>query len=79
MRKDIARIVHDRPQLSFDRFFFKSFGDSALILELVFFVESSEYENYVDAQHELNLIIKKYVEEHGISMAFPSQTLYLKK
>lgn len=77
-QKKLQELVELEDKLTFDRCFFKSFGDSALIVELVFFVESGEFIDYANAQHALNLKIKTFTEEHGISMAFPTQTVHVK-
>lgn len=79
LRKKLQELVESQKQLTFDRCFFKSFGDSALTVELVFFVESGEFIDYANAQHQLNLDIKDYTETQGIYMAFPTQTVHVKQ
>lgn len=66
-------------QVRFDRAHFHEFGDSALIFEVVFFVDSPEYVEYMDARQTIALNIKEAFEREGIEMAFPTQTLYIKK
>ena len=62
-----------------ERVHFKSFGDSALLYEVVYYISTKEYKIYMDIQEEMNLELKQAFEKEKISMAYPTQTLYLKK
>ncbi len=62
-----------------DRVHFRTFDDSALTYEVVYYVESNEYMTYMDIQQEINLQIKESFEKEGIDMAYPTQTIYLNK
>jgi small-conductance mechanosensitive channel len=73
------RIIKEIEICEFDRVHFKEFGDSALLFEIVYFVNTSNYVTYMDAQQKINLEIKEEFEKAGINMAFPSQTIYLAK
>lgn len=66
-------------RVSFDRIHLKTFGDSALIHELVYYVESSDYNEYVQSENDVNMVIKDYCEEKSLGLAFPTQTIHLKK
>jgi len=61
----------------FDRAHFKGFGDSALIYEVVYWVESPEYPAFMDAQQRINFAIVRAFEEIGVEMAYPTRTLYV--
>lgn len=61
-----------------DRVHFTSFGDSALIFELVYFVESADYNEYLHIQHEFNLDLLERFAKHGIEFAYPTQTIHTK-
>lgn len=63
----------------FDRVHFIELGDSALIYEVVYFVESSDYTEYMDTQQKINLGLMEVLEKEGIEFAYPTQTLYVKK
>lgn len=63
----------------FDRSHFQSFGDSALLFETVYFVESEDYTKYMDIQQDINLGVKEAFEKEGIAMAYPTTTVYLAK
>jgi small-conductance mechanosensitive channel len=61
----------------FDRAHFASFGDSALTFETVYYVESADYNAYMDIQQAINLGLVERFEEREIEFAYPTQTLYL--
>lgn len=75
----IQKIIESEDKLRFDRVHFVSFGDSALIFEIVFYILSPEYSDYVDSQQSINLKIKDIFESEGIEIAYPTQTLHIKK
>lgn len=75
----IKKIVDDEPITRFDRAYFTTFGDSALLFEFVYYIQSSEYEEYLKAQQDMNFKIKEKFEKLGIEMAFPTQTVHLVK
>ncbi len=71
----IKAIVADTPGTRFDRAHFKSFADSSLQFEAVYFSKSSDYVPMMDAQQSVNLgILRKFAAE-GIEFAFPTQTV----
>lgn len=75
----MKNIVDGVEGMRFDRAHLKSFGDSALLFELVYFVESEDYVVYMDANHTFNLRLKAVFEQEGIEFAFPTQTIYVEK
>lgn len=60
-----------------DRAHFKSFGDSSLDFEVVYFVESGDYNLYMDRQQSINLGIMERCAKEGIEFAFPTRTVHL--
>lgn len=62
-----------------DRIHFKEFGPSSLNFEVVYYLDSSDYNKYMDTQEAINLAIKRQFEKRSIVMAFPTQTIYIKK
>lgn len=58
-----------------DRVHFTSFGDSALIFEVVYYIESSDYTQYLDIQQAFNFDLMQRFAELGIEFAYPTQTL----
>lgn len=63
----------------FDRSHFKNFGDFSLNYEIVYYINSSDYNDYMNVQQEINLSIVEAFEEHDISIAFPTQTIHVHK
>lgn len=79
IKQIVKKVIDDAPNCTLDRVNFKSFGDSSLIFEIVYYIESSDYYIYMDTQEIINLEIKEKVEKLGIDFAFPSTTVYLRK
>ena len=75
----IRKIIKDVKLCTPDRIHFKEFGDSGLIFEIVYFVDSNSYKESMGARQEINLEIKKAFEKEGIEMAFPTRTLHVNK
>jgi len=75
----IKTIVESVSDVRFDRAHFASYGDSALVFEVVYFVETSEYNTYMDRQQEINLAIMDKFSSEGIDFAYPTQMVYVKQ
>lgn len=75
----VTRIFEDLANARLDRVHFASFGDSALIFELVYYVESSDYNEFMDIQQEYNFKLMERFAELGIEFAYPTQTIYHKQ
>lgn len=73
----LKEIVTQQPALRFLRAHFKSFGDSALLFEVVYYVLNADYLSYMDAQQSINLAIHRRFSEEHIEFAYPTQTVYL--
>jgi len=59
---------------------FTQFGESALMLEYTFYVlNPDDYNLYLKTINNINLEIKQGFTKEKIEMAFPTQTLYIKK
>ncbi len=70
--KIIEKIEHAEP----DRVHFFKFADSSLDFEAVYYVDIGDYNKYMDVQQDINLGIVEAFEKEGISMAYPTRTLY---
>ncbi|MEL6381632.1 MAG: mechanosensitive ion channel family protein [Cyanobacteria bacterium J06626_18] len=75
----IQTIVEETEGVTFDRAHFLSFGDFSLNYEVVYYVETSDYAAYMNAQQQINLAIRDAFEAEGIEFAYPTQLLYLNK
>jgi small-conductance mechanosensitive channel len=75
----IEKIIKGVKDTTFDRAHFFSYGDFSLVFEVVYYVESSDYNKYMDTQQEINFGINKEFAARQIEFAYPTQTLYLNK
>lgn len=73
----VRAIVGTQEQARFDRAHFKSYGDSSLDFEVVYYVEIPDYATYMDIQHAVNLALYRKFEDERIEFAYPTRTLYL--
>jgi small-conductance mechanosensitive channel len=74
----IRKAVESRDNARFDRSHFKSFGDSALVFETVYFMTVPDYNSYMDTHQAINLELYQRFEAEEIEFAYPTQTLFLK-
>lgn len=73
----LREIVSSLELTRFDRAHLSAFGDSAYLYEVVYYVLSADYHQYMDIQQNINFrIIDAFTQEH-IEFAFPTQTLHL--
>ncbi|MCF7984925.1 MAG: mechanosensitive ion channel, partial [Thiohalocapsa sp.] len=67
------------PRTRFDRAHFVEYGDFALVFEIVYYVLSPDYDIYMDSQQAINLGIHRRFEEAGVSFAYPTQELIVRR
>lgn len=71
-------IIHENePKVRFDRAHFKGYGDSALLFEVVYYVLSPEYNQYMDIQQKINLALLRLLKDQGVEFAYPTRTLHI--
>jgi small-conductance mechanosensitive channel len=75
----IKNIVTTQEAATFDRAHFATFGAYSLNFEIVYFIESADYLQYMDTQQEINLKIFKAFAGEGIEFAYPTQTVLVDK
>ena len=73
----VERVIKEHQGARFDRAHFKSFGDFALIYEVVFYVLSPDYNVYMDLQQSINFRLFEEFQKAGIEFAYPTQQLYI--
>ena len=73
----IKSIIEEVDNTVFDRSHFQGYGDFALTFETVYYVTSSDYAVYMDAQQAINLQMYRTFEKRGIEFAYPTQTILL--
>lgn len=75
----VKKIIDGVKMTRFDRAHFNSFGDSALMFEVVYYVDSADYLDYANANQEIHLKLKEEFEKENIEFAYPTQTIFLEK
>lgn len=73
----VRQIIEKIELAEFDRAHFAAYGDFSLLFEIVYYVQSADYNIYMDIQQKINLDIRKAFEARGIEFAYPTQTLLL--
>jgi len=77
---NIIRKIGEKIDLvEMDRIYFKEFADFSLIFEIVYFLNSIDFDVYVKTREQINLAIKEAFEKEKIEMAYPTQTIFVKK
>lgn len=72
----VAEIIDRTPNANCDRAHFAGYGEYSLDFEVVYFINTNDYNVYMDAQQEINLAIKTKFSDLGIEFAFPTQVNY---
>ena len=73
----LKNLIDKTDNCRFDRAHFKTFGDSALIFEVVYYVTAREFAIHVKAQQAINVAIKESFDAAGLEFAYPTQTQYV--
>lgn len=81
LAKEIIRTILEdhRATLPPYRITFNEFGAHSLNFRLEYFIRNMGFDYYLNAVDDINMRIKEEFEKEGIEMAFPTQTIYLKK
>jgi small-conductance mechanosensitive channel len=74
---EVRAILADMEQVWLDRVHFKSFGDSSLVFEVVYYVDDPDYNLYMDKQQEINLALVRRLADLGVEFAYPTRTIHL--
>jgi small-conductance mechanosensitive channel len=72
----VRQAIEKHQNTRFDRAHLKSFGSSSLDYEVVFYVLSSEYVEFMNVQQAVNLDLLRRFAEEGIEFAYPTQTVH---
>lgn len=73
----IQKIIDGLDAVTFDRAHFSFYGDFSLNYEVVYYVETNDYNTYMDVQQAIYLAIKDAFESRSIEFAYPTQMLYI--
>ena len=77
--KMIEDIITKNKDLEFSRCNFKTFGDSALIFGVVYFVKNKEFAAFINAKEKINFEIYEKFAKEKIEFAYPTQTIFVNK
>jgi len=75
----VKEIILKNELVEFDRGHLKSFADSSLNFEFVYYILSPDYSIYMDIQQKINFDIYEGFNRRGIEFAYPTQTLFVNK
>lgn len=73
----LKEIIDAEPKARFERAHFSSYGDFSLNYEIVYFVLTPSFDDYMDIQQSVNLKIFKRFSEEGIEFAYPTRKVFL--
>lgn len=75
----IQNLISSIGNTRFDRAHFKSFGASSYDFEVVYYIGTPDYNEYMDTQQKINLGLCRKFEEMGVEFAYPTRTIYVNK
>ena len=75
----IKSIIEKSELVRFDRVHFHKYGDFSLDYEVVFFIDTPDYNTYMDILQQVNFDIYEKFAAEKIDFAFPTQTLIFSK
>ncbi len=75
----VREVITPLPSTRFDRAHFQSFGEYALLFEVVYFVTTPDYALFMDIQQAINLGLLGRFRQEGIAFAYPTQTHLVKE
>lgn len=73
----VREAIEAQPGVRLDRVHFQAFGDSALLLQAVYFIETADYAEYMDKQQAIHYDILRRFHAEEIQFAYPTRTVFL--
>jgi small-conductance mechanosensitive channel len=73
----IKAIMTTTKDTTLDRVNFLTYGDFSLKYEIVYFVETADYNRYAEIQEKINLKLFEEFKQKNIKFAYPSQTIFM--
>jgi MscS family membrane protein len=78
--QDIQEMIDKHPKTNQDgRVRFQEFGGSSLDIMVMYFVDSPNWDDFIDTKQDINYQIMEIVQKNNCEFAFPSTTVYLQK
>lgn len=75
----VGEVIEAQEGARFDRAHFKAFGESSFDYEVVYYINTPDYNAYMDCQQAINLGICRSFAERGIEFAYPTRTIYMNR
>ncbi|RIJ37731.1 mechanosensitive ion channel family protein [Pontibacter oryzae] len=76
--RDIQEYIDQHPRTNQDgRIRFLNLGAHSKDVMVLYFVDTMDWNEFIDIKEEINYRIVEIVERHGAEFAFPTQTLYM--
>ena len=72
----IEEIINNTDNTTCDRAHFSGYGEYSLDFEVVYYINTSDYNAYMDAQQQINLEIKTEFAKHNLEFAYPTTVNY---
>ena len=79
VNKIVNKIFNNIKGARLDRVHFHEYGDFSLNYEVVYYVLSKDYYDYMDTQEAVNLALFQEFEREGIDFAYPTKRVLLDK
>jgi small-conductance mechanosensitive channel len=73
----VKEIITSTERTRFDRAHLQAFGDSAYVFEVVYYVQSAVYNEYMDVNQAIHFKIIAMFDEEGIEFSSNAQTVHL--
>ncbi len=73
----LEEIINGTQVARFGRAHFVAFREYYLDYEVVYFIEGDDYDEYLDAHHQINLKILEALQKEGIHFAYPTRNVNL--
>ena len=78
--EEIQNMIDEHPMTNQDgRVRFMEFGGSSLDIMVIFYVDSADWDDFINTKEDINYKIMEIVEKHNSSFAFPSRSIYIEK
>ncbi|TAH36915.1 MAG: mechanosensitive ion channel family protein [Planctomycetota bacterium] len=74
----VKEVVSATPDCRYGRAHLKTFGESALQYEIMYMLDSPDYDRYMDAQERINTGILERFAAKGIEFAYPTRTVLVR-
>lgn len=75
----VREVIESTENATCDRAHFSGYGEYSLDFEVVYFINSSDYVTFMNAQQAINLAVKAIFSKRNITFAYPTQINYLNK